>query len=92
MVLGMLAIIAWFDQTSRVDEIFERAIVLELLDDTGGQGHSCAELAAVVGASEAEVERAVERLREAGILHRDGETVRASSAVLRLDDLGMISI
>jgi DNA-binding IclR family transcriptional regulator len=88
----MLAIIVWFDHTSSVDEMFERAIVLELLDDPGGRGHSCAELAAVVGASDAEVERAVERLREAGILHRDGETVRASSAALHLDDLGMISI
>ncbi len=72
--------------------MFERAIVLEILDDTGGNGHSRAELAALVGASDAEVERAVERLREAGVLYRDGQRVRASSAALYLDDLGLISI
>ena len=71
---------------------FERAIVLEILDDGGGNGHSCAQIASVIGASEAETERALERLREAGVLHREGERVRVSSAAAWLDDLGMISI
>ncbi len=70
----------------------ERAIVLELLDGAGERARSCAELAADLDASEAEVATAVERLRDAGVLQTNGRQVLAAPAALRLDELGLIGI
>ncbi len=70
----------------------ERAIVLELLDGADESGGSCAEIAAALGESEAEVAAAVERLRDAGVLRGSGEWVRAAPAALRLDELGLLGI
>ncbi|HWJ50205.1 MAG TPA: hypothetical protein VNR42_04245 [Solirubrobacteraceae bacterium] len=70
----------------------ERAIVLELLDGAGERGRSCAELAAALGAPEAEVAGAVERLRDAGVLQTSAQGVRAAPAALRLDELGLLGI
>jgi DNA-binding Lrp family transcriptional regulator len=70
----------------------ERAIVLELLAGEHAPGRSCADLAAAVGASQREVEEAVRRLREAGIVHGADRSVCATPAALRLDELGLIGI
>jgi hypothetical protein len=84
----------------------ERAIVLELLaeenDGDGGEdgvgsgeserGCSRSELVAALGACEAEIERALARLSDAGIVHATAETVSATPAARRLDELGLIGI
>jgi hypothetical protein len=79
----------------------ERAIVLELLasggggDDDGGEVErrcSCSELAGAIGASQLEIEQAVQRLSDVGIVHATAETVSATSAARRLDELGLIGI
>jgi predicted transcriptional regulator len=86
--LGTLAIIEGHTSAVRL----ERAIVLELLDEEGERGRSCAELAEALGCSEAEVAAAVERLREAGVLQTSAQGVLAAPAVLRLDELGLLGI
>jgi DNA-binding Lrp family transcriptional regulator len=70
----------------------ERAIVLELLEGADARARSCVDLAATLGASEAEVVAAVERLRDAGVLRGSGERVLAAPAALRLDELGLLGI
>ncbi len=70
----------------------ERAIVLEVLAEEGGRGCSCSELAAALGVSGSEVEAAVRRLSDAGVLESSAERARAGPAARRLDELDLIGI
>ena len=70
----------------------ERAIVLELLSVEEGQGRERSELARELGVGEVELERAVQRLDEDGLLSGAGERLWASRAARRMDELGLIGI
>jgi hypothetical protein len=70
----------------------ERAIVLQLLAGEHEHGCSHAELQAATGAAPQEIEQAVERLQQAGIVLRGPQGVSPGHAALRLDELGLIGI
>ncbi len=70
----------------------ERAIVLELLSVEEGQGRERSELARELDVGEVELERAVQRLHEDGLLSGAGERLSASRAARRMDELGLIGI
>ncbi len=70
----------------------ERAIVLELLSSEDERAWSCADLAVALGAGERDVEEAVRRLRDVGILCASAGGVTVARAAVRLDELGLIGI
>ncbi len=76
------------------DEIAERAIVLQVLrDDRDDERWVRAELEGEIYDIEPlAINEALERLREAGVVHLSGELVWASRCARHLDALGMVSI
>jgi ribosomal protein S19E (S16A) len=85
------------DQTNQIpsdrDRRLERAIVLQTLREDRGGGWGRAELAAeLAGADPIAIRTALTRLEEEGVVESAGETVRASRAAMRLNDLDMIAI
>jgi DNA-binding IclR family transcriptional regulator len=70
----------------------ERAVVLELLADEGGQRRSLAELGERLGSEPVELETAVTALVAAGVLRREDDEVCVSGAARRLDELDLIAI
>ncbi len=85
------------DQTKQIpndrDRRVERAIVLQTLRDDHDEGWSRAELEAELDhADPITIENALSVLKDEGVIELTGETVRASSASMHLDELGMISV
>jgi predicted transcriptional regulator len=83
------------DQTKHIsrDRLLERAIVLQTLRDDRDEGWARIELAADLGdADPIAIREALTRLEDEGVLEFAGETVRASRATVRLNDLEMIAI
>ena len=75
------------------DEIAERAIVLQVLRDDRDERWARAELEGEIYDIEPlAISEALERLREAGVVHLAGEQVWASRCARHLDLLGMVSI
>jgi DNA-binding HxlR family transcriptional regulator len=71
----------------------ERAIVLQLLRDDHEERWTRTELTQEIPDFEpAALDNALDRLRHDGVLHRDGASVWAARAALRLDELELISI
>jgi hypothetical protein len=69
----------------------ERAVILELLDREAALSHAAIHRR-IQGVGEAEVEQAVTSLASVGLVfNHDGE-LRASDALKRLDELGMIPV
>jgi hypothetical protein len=74
-------------------EVAERAIVLQLLQDDHDERWSRIELqAALYDVERHEVTAALEALRQEGTLHLSSDLVWASRCARRLDELGMVSI
>lgn len=85
------------DQTKQIpsdrDRLIERAIVSQTLRDDRDDGWRRTDLAAELGdADPLAIGNALTRLREAGVVEFAGETVRASPAAMRLNQLGMIAV
>ncbi len=86
------------DQTKQIsrerDRLLERAIVLQTLhDDHDDDGWQRTELAAELGdADPIAIRTALTRLEEDGVVEFAGETIRASRATRRLNDLDMIAV
>jgi hypothetical protein len=85
------------DQTNQIshdrDRRLERAIVLQTLRDDRDDGWQRAELAAELGdADPIAIRDALTCLEEEGVVEFAGETVRASRAATRLNDLDMIAV
>jgi DNA-binding MarR family transcriptional regulator len=74
------------------DRRIERAIVLVLLSEKDEPRCSCAQLERALQADVSALERALERLSEAGLIGRAGAELWASSAARHLDELGLIAI
>jgi predicted transcriptional regulator len=74
------------------DERLERAIVLLLLTDERRQAWSRGELAAELAADRPTLERALDRLTQAGVVELAGSGARASRAARRIDELGLVGI
>jgi hypothetical protein len=85
------------DQTKQIsrerDRLLERAVVLQTLHDGHDDGWQRTELAAQLGeADPIAIRTALTRLEEEGVVEFAGETVRASRAAIRLNDLDMIAV
>jgi hypothetical protein len=85
------------DQPSQVpgecDPRIERAIILQLLRDNHGDRWSRAELEVEISKVEPlDISDALARLDQDGIVQISGESVSASRAVRRLDELALIAI
>jgi hypothetical protein len=85
------------DQTKQIssdrDRLLERAIVLQTIRDDHDDGWARIELAAELGdADPIAVRVALTRLEDEGVIEFAGETVRASRATMRLNELDMIAI
>ena len=85
------------DQPSQVlgeaDPRVERAIILQFLRDDHGDRWSRAELEVEISNVEPlDISDALARLGQDGIVQISGESVSASRAVRRLDELGLIAI
>jgi hypothetical protein len=85
------------DQPSQVlgecDPRIERAIILQFLRDDHGDRWSRAELEVEISTVEPlDISDALARLDQDGIVQISGESVSASRAVRRLDELGLIAI
>jgi hypothetical protein len=85
------------DQTKQIcsdrDRLLERAVVLQTLDDAHDDGLRRAALATELGdADPIAIRTALTRLEEEGVVACAGETVRASRATIRLNDLDMIAV
>lgn len=85
------------DQPSQVlgerDPRIERAIILQFLRDDHGDRWSCAELEVEISNVEPlDIRDALARLDQGGIAQISGESVSASRAARRLDELGLIAI
>jgi hypothetical protein len=74
------------------DERLERAIVLLLLADGHPQAWSRGHLTAELLADPPTLERALDRLAQAGVVDLAGAGARASRAARRIDELGLIGI
>jgi predicted transcriptional regulator len=74
------------------DERLERAIVLLLLTGERRQAWSLGQLAAELDADQPALERALDRLTQAGVVAFAGADVRASRAARRIDELDLIGI
>jgi predicted transcriptional regulator len=70
----------------------ERAIVLQLLRDDREQEWSSRQLAAEMDMQASELEQALSSLERDGVLSLEQDAVRASSAIRRLDELGLLSV
>ena len=71
----------------------ERAIILQLLSDDHGERWSRAELEVEISnVDPLDISDALARLDQDGIVQISGESVSASRAVRRLDELGLIAI
>jgi hypothetical protein len=85
------------DQPSQVlgecDPRVERVIILQFLRDDHGDRWSHAELEVEISNVEPlDISDALARLDQDGIVQISGESVSASRAVRRLDELGLIAI
>jgi hypothetical protein len=85
------------DQPSQVlgegDPRVERAIILQFLRDDHGDRWSRAELdVEIFNVEPLDISDALARLDQDGIVQISGESVSASRAVRRLDELGLIAI
>jgi hypothetical protein len=85
------------DQTKQTsndrDCRIERAIVMQTLRDDHDEGWSRAELAAELDRSDPiAIGDALIRLRDEGVVELAGETVRASRAAMRLNELDIIAL
>jgi predicted transcriptional regulator len=85
------------DQTKHIsgerDRLLERAIVLQALRDERDGDWARVELAAELGGADPlAIREALTRLEGEGVIEFAGETVRASHATVRLNDLEMIAI
>jgi hypothetical protein len=85
------------DQTKQIygdrDRLLERAVVLQTLDDAHDDGLRRAALVAELGdAKPIAIRTALTRLEEEGVVECAGETVRASRAAIRLNDLDLIAV
>lgn len=85
------------DQPSQVlgecDPRIERAIILQLFRDDHEHRWSCAELEVEISNVEPlDIRDALARLDQGGIAQISGESVSASRAARRLDELGLIAI
>jgi hypothetical protein len=70
----------------------ERAIVLQLLRDDREQEWSTPQLAVELDLEAPALERALSSLERDGVLCLGPETVRASRATRRLDELGLVGV
>lgn len=76
-----------------LEEVAQRAIILQVLSDEHDLRWTRAELERVIYDIEpSALDDALVCLREEGVVHLDGEEVWASRCALRLDLLGMVSI
>jgi predicted transcriptional regulator len=85
------------DQTKQIssdrDRLLERAIVLQIIRDDHNDDWTRTELTAELGdADPIAVRVALTRLEEEGVIEFAGETVRASRATVRLNELDVIAI
>ncbi len=85
------------DQTNQIsddrDRLLERAVVSQSLREDRAEGWRRAELAAELDdADPIAIRNALTRLEEEGVIEFARETVRASRAVVRLNELDMIAI
>jgi len=85
------------DQTKQIsrerDRRLERAIVSQALRDDREEGWRRTELAQeLADADPVAIRDALTRLQEDGVVEFAGETVRASRAAMRLNELGTIAI
>lgn len=85
------------DQTKQIsgdrDRLLERAIVSQILREDRNDGWRRADLAAeLADADPIAIRDALTRLQEAGVVEFEDETVRASRAATRLNDLDMIAV
>jgi hypothetical protein len=81
--------------TRRIDDpaIAERAVVLQVLAETGEDRLSRAALGQrLADIAPDALDGALLRLEHTGVLERSGETVRASDAARRLDELELIGV
>lgn len=75
------------------DEVVRRAIVLQLLREDQDERWSRAELETEIkNTTPLDLNDALHRLRQEGVLYFHGELVLASRASRHLDELGMIAI
>ena len=76
-----------------LDERVERAIILQLLRDDHAPQWARTELAREISDFQpVQLDAALARLEREAVVHREGDMVRASRAVHRLDELELISI
>ncbi|HXB64454.1 MAG TPA: hypothetical protein VNV42_06205 [Solirubrobacteraceae bacterium] len=76
-----------------LDKRVERAIILQLLRDDHAPRWARTELAREISDFQpAQLDAALARLEREAVVHREGDIVRASRAVRRLDELELISI
>jgi hypothetical protein len=79
----------------RLDDpaIVRRAVVLQILGEDREKRWSAAELACELYDLDRDaLDNALGMLKQAGVLERAGETVYASRAARRLDELGLIAV
>jgi hypothetical protein len=65
----------------------QRQVLLELVTTPPPEGDELGQLAFALREPRRDVEAAVEALVDAGLVERDGDTVRATAAALRFDAL-----
>jgi hypothetical protein len=65
----------------------QRQVLLELVTTPPPEGDQLGQLAFALKESRRDVEAAVRELVDAGLVERDGDTVRATAAALRFDAL-----
>ena len=70
----------------------ERAIVLELLSDEDADDRGVAEVEAMLGAAAGELDAALRRLTDAGVLDSSEGRLRPSAGTRLLDELELIGI
>lgn len=85
------------DQTNQIsedrDRLLERAVVSQALRDDRTDGWRRVELAAELGdADPIAIRNALTHLEEEGVVEFAGESVRASRAAIRLNDLDLIAV
>jgi DNA-binding HxlR family transcriptional regulator len=79
--------------SSGIEEIAERAVILQVLRNDRNERWSRTELEREIYDIEPlAISEALDRLHEEGIVHLAGELTWASRCARRLDELGMISI
>ena len=69
------------------DDEVQRRLLLELVTDPPADGDTIAGLAASLGPSREDIERAARALDTCGLADRYGQTVRPSQAARRFDEL-----